>query len=338
MPITYGKRSKKWSNIFKATIETPFTVMSGNIYITSFEALQRFDTVLGIFSEDVSDKIQYIGKNMENHLVRLEDFCQELEREINYWDSECEQADIEEEDIAYLAYKREEIEEKLRHVRNLQRQAEEAAENFARCARRVSAIADERINEARGFLRQKIRELQGYNSVQLDIGEYNVESSIAGLFSSSVNFDAFDIKIEERIENAEGDWLKIKGSERTRFSLLFGKFAHERYQEKIREFESLNNRKERKNLQEQGDYGIEFPLKHPDGENVYYDYVDFTENTIIDYKSVKEGQSEEDVFKDKEIAKQRKRHIEAYEFNFGLTPTYRYETYQSTVNLYLKKK
>lgn len=150
--------------------------MSGKIHITSFEALGRLEAVLGIFAEDVTDKIQSVGRNMENQLAEIDNRCQELEREIGYWESEYEQADFEEDDIGYLVYKRQEAEEKLHQAQNLQRQAEEASENFARCARRVNLIADERINEARNFLRQKIKELQDYNAVQLESSNFAVSS------------------------------------------------------------------------------------------------------------------------------------------------------------------
>ena len=160
--------------------------MGRNIHITSFEALGRLEAVLGIFSGDVIDKIQSIGRNMESQLAEIEGCCQELEREIGYWESEYEQADYEEDDIGYLVYKRQEAEEKLRRAQNLQRQVEEASENFARCARRVNAIADERLNEARAFLRQNLKVLQELTAIQPEGNDFAVRSlSNATLLSNS---------------------------------------------------------------------------------------------------------------------------------------------------------
>ena len=107
--------------------------MSGKIYITSIDALGRLEEVLGIFSQDVTEKIQSVARNMESQLAEIEGCCQELEREIGHWESEYEQADHEEDDIGYLVYKRQAAEEKLRQTQDLQRKAEEASENFQEC-------------------------------------------------------------------------------------------------------------------------------------------------------------------------------------------------------------
>ena len=116
------------------------------------------------------------------------------------------------------------------------------------------------------------------------------------------------------------------GTVRSKFATDFGQFAHQRYQTKLREFEKLGGREEGK------DFGIEYCVKHPDGDNVYYDYVDFNYHVIIDYKSAKNGQTEDDLAQ--KYREQRERHIAAYRAKFGVTPTYRYETYSSMVNLY----
>lgn len=163
--------------------------MSANIHITSFELLRRLEAVIGIFSEDVTDKIQSVGQNTENYLASIENRCQELEREISYWESEYEQASNEENDTGYLAYKCQEAGEKLYRTRNLQKQAEEASENFARCARRVNAITDERMNNAKAFLRQKIKELQDYANVQPESNDFTVSLSSATLHSNSAADD-----------------------------------------------------------------------------------------------------------------------------------------------------
>lgn len=304
--------------------------MSGNIHITSFEALHYLAESFGVFSEDVRSKIQTVGRTMERQLSHIQDRCQQLEREVSYWENEYNNAD-EDDDTGYLSYKRQETEEKLYQLRNLQRQAEETSNNFARCARRVNQIADERISEARYFLSRKLKELQDYASLSLE--NPNVFGGASNFVEAATFSDATEDEINKRINEAEYIWSeKADGRERNHFSRLFGKFAHERYQEKVRNFEREIGRNEREKGESVGEFGIEFPLKHPDGKYVYLDYVDFVEHTIIDYKSGKRGQTESD--KAKEYATQRKRHIEAYKFNFGINPIYRYETYQSTINLY----
>jgi hypothetical protein len=144
--------------------------MSGNIYITSFDSLRRLDEALGAFSEDVANKIQTIGRQAERRFAEIVRRCEELESELRYLQSEYDSAD-EDDDTGYLSYKIQETEEKLRQALNLQRQAEEAIENYVRRARRVDAVANESVGEARNFLKQKLGELQEYSSVSLAGGD-----------------------------------------------------------------------------------------------------------------------------------------------------------------------
>lgn len=157
--------------------------MNGKIHVASIENLARLEAILGEFAEKTSETLDSFGRNVERRLEGLEEYCEQLERDAEYWDDQYETADDEEDDIGYLAYKRDEAQEKLQRARRTQRRVEESAENFARAARRVHAISSERLAEARAFLEHKIQELNEYTSFQL--ADSNLPSGIAQLFGAN---------------------------------------------------------------------------------------------------------------------------------------------------------
>jgi hypothetical protein len=129
-----------------------------------------------------------------------------------------------------------------------------------------------------------------------------------------------------RQKTAAEEWFDSRGRDRQEFALAFGQFGHERFAERIIERENMSGRK--RNVH----YGVEYELKLPDGTAVRYDYVDLEQHLIIDYKSAKPGQAEEQVAQ--RYREQRQRHIDAYVATFGVVPTYRYQTYPSSTALY----
>jgi hypothetical protein len=144
--------------------------MDGKIHVASIENLARLEAILGDFAEKTSETLDSFGRRVERRLEGLEEYCEQLEREAEYWDDRYETADDDEDDIGYLAYKRDEAQEKLARARRTQHRVNESAENFARAARRVSAISSERLAEARAFLEHKIEELNEYTAFQLNGG------------------------------------------------------------------------------------------------------------------------------------------------------------------------
>jgi hypothetical protein len=100
-----------------------------------------------------------------------------------------------------------------------------------------------------------------------------------------------EVQLKDQYREAHGVWRNIDGQDRKVFGIDFGQFAHERYQEDIIRQEELRGRSRN------SDYGIEYELGYPDGGAVRYDYVDFQNHTIFDFKPVKPEQTEADIAK-----------------------------------------
>ena len=136
-------------------------------------------------------------------------------------------------------------------------------------------------------------------------------------------------RLDKNQEDPEKVWNSANPKDKVDFGREFGQFAHERRGVEIRRQETLKGWVEGK------DYAIEYTLHHPDGNDVHYDYVDFKNHRIIDYKAQPSKESNEKLAKTYE--KQRTRHIEAYQARFGVTPTYEYLPYPSTKDMYKDK-
>jgi hypothetical protein len=318
--------------------------MSNKIQVESIEALSHLDLVLGKFCEDVSDRISSAQRVVANRLSWIEDNCQQLEQKAAYWEEQYYDADSEEDDVGYYAHKRDEAIEKLSQARNLQRQVMETAENLSSSIRRVKKIVDGgQLDEARSFIRQKADQLNNYVSIQQVTGLFEAAGISDFVISetSSVQDKTKVSKMLRQLEiiknEAKSEWLeKTEGSERTRFGLDFGQFAHKRYQAKIIEWENQCGRTQRSKENPNGEYGIEYHIESlTDNKSAYFDYVDFDWNVIIDYKSAKEGQTLGEV--EKKNKKQKEKHIRIYKEHFGITPKYYYETYPSTKDMYNNK-
>jgi hypothetical protein len=167
--IIYTEKRRRRSAFSKAVIDNARRggFIDKKIHITSVEVLQRLDSALGKFSEDIQEKIEAAQRVCESQLAWIDERCRQLERELRHWEEEYDSADDDEDDTGYLAYKRDETAENLARARQLQRQVEETYENLARRCRKISAITDGRLSEARAFLRQKGEELRNYAAVAL---------------------------------------------------------------------------------------------------------------------------------------------------------------------------
>ena len=139
------------------------------------------------------------------------------------------------------------------------------------------------------------------------------------------DFDAEETSYSDEQDLAEEEWQDSGGSVRTRFGLDFGEFAHWRSEDDIVKWETARGR--RRNV----DYGVEYTIRSDD-EIVRYDYVDLVNHIIVDFKSARAGESEEDVAQ--KYSDQCERHKAAYAAKFGVTPDYQYIVYPSTADLF----
>jgi hypothetical protein len=112
---------------------------------------------------------------------------------------------------------------------------------------------------------------------------------------------------------------------RSAFARQVGATEHGDWQHDIRRQEAAAGRREAR------DYGIEYVVKHPDGGNVRYDYVDLKGHQIVDRKPIHKGETVGDV--SNRYAEQRGRHVEAYEARFQARPEYSYSFYPSTKDM-----
>jgi len=307
--------------------------MEEYLHVISFERLQDLETALGKFSAEVSERIRSARRTVGANIDSFEEHCRHLDRNLRYWQDLYESAD-EDDDLGYLAYRCDQAAERLVRARSVKTGIEELGQQFFRRSGSVNVIAEERLISARSFLRQKIDELNTYVNVA------GLEALDGGAPSTGPFTAAEVSNIQAALKQSEIDEIEAKKvfeenpAERTGFGLLFGQFAHERVQEKFRECERRIGRKERKSGETEGDFGIEFQINYPVKNSPRYDYVDFALDVIIDYKSARRGETEEEIAKKKRNSDQRRTHIRAYKKKFGVEPVYRYMTYQSVVNMF----
>lgn len=113
---------------------------------------------------------------------------------------------------------------------------------------------------------------------------------------------------------------------------VMGAAEHKQWQAEVRRQESAAGRRERHGDGDgDGDYGIEYEVKHPDGGNVRYDYVDFKSHAIVDRKPAHRDDTVLDVAR--RYRTQRTRHVEAYRARYRAEPTYDYALYPSPSEL-----
>ena len=180
--------------------------MSRKLHVNSIEALQHLEKILGMFAGKTSETLDTIDRDMRRKLDWLEDRCRDLRAEAIRWEEAYESADPDEDDIDYLAYKRDEAIAKMQQARRMQKRVETSHADYERCARRVGEISSERLAAARVFLRQKIAELQNYVGFQISAG--NLSSGGIG----NAIFDVMENLVEANlrtIENAVDNLLNI---------------------------------------------------------------------------------------------------------------------------------
>lgn len=320
--------------------------MSKKIHLESIEALPQFDAALKKFCTDVSERLDSAERIMEARQEWIEECCNNYERQVSYWEEQYYNADDEYDDVSYLAYKRDEAIEKLSHARRLQSYVGEVSDNLGWAIRRVKDIVDGgQLAEASSFIREKVEKLESYTNLKVGgitdfPNSFSTESGpIANLITENtdklmkdLDTVAFDDETTERLIRES---VEVGGISNIR--TLFGSIAaHPRWEEKIKNFDELRGRTCRDQNHPNGEFGIEYRLEYSEGE-VRYDYVDFEEHVIIDLKPIRAGQTVKDIEKNSKYREEKRRHIKAYEENFGVTPRYEYDTYLSTKDVDLKE-
>lgn len=112
-----------------------------------------------------------------------------------------------------------------------------------------------------------------------------------------------------RRENEALEMFRSDGRARTEFSQEWGQEDHRRWMEERRREEIEKGRVEGR------DFGVDVHLRHPDGNSVQLDYVDYKLDVIVDRKPMSSAGSADELAGVYE--NQRKRHTEAYEHHTG---------------------
>jgi len=194
--------------------------MDSKIYVGSIETLEALERLLSSFAASTTDAIEAFGRESQRRIDIIDEYCADCQRSLDRWDAEYESADDEEDDIEYLAFKRDEAQEKLAQAQHWQRRIEESNENFVRSARRVMAISTGRLMEAQSFLRRKTGELYDYTEYNLDNGAVGYAGSHGktGMVSDSVHrsLEETVATVENRLDDFEKialpqgfSWVKI---------------------------------------------------------------------------------------------------------------------------------
>lgn len=141
--------------------------------------------------------------------------------------------------------------------------------------------------------------------------------------------DAEQAELDRRHAEALEEW-RDNPRARTAFAVQVGQVEHADWQGELRRIEAAAGRTERRH-DGTGEFGIEYPLDHPDGGKVRYDYVDFEAHQIVDRKPLRRGEGVNEVAR--RYADQSRRHVEAYHARFGANPDYHYSFYPSVADL-----
>jgi hypothetical protein len=142
--------------------------MSRGVNVISFRTLEELDLALARFASESEAALQSIGPEINRKLELLRARREQCEHEVEYWQQAYDDADPEEDDISYISYRLAEAADRLANVSHWQSRVDESHEAYAREGRRfVETVIDE-CPKARGFVRQKLSELQEYISLKPD--------------------------------------------------------------------------------------------------------------------------------------------------------------------------
>lgn len=201
------------------------------------------------FAQRIPDTLEAVESTIWRSIDEIEEFCQTLEMNLRQWESEYEMADDEVDDVSYIAFKRDEAEERLAEARRQQQRVSEAAHKLSGCVRNSRHLAVGQIPEARSFVKKKAADLIDYFNVQ---PPFEVSSTGSDLSSASiggvvtVGNSATDLSSDgvKRIKLPAGfRWLAIADISKREIDELpskedFIKVPYDKVQQGLRTFES----------------------------------------------------------------------------------------------------
>jgi len=138
--------------------------------------------------------------------------------------------------------------------------------------------------------------------------------------------DPYSREADRRTAEGESAFRK-DGTARREFSHVAGTEEHVKWTRDKRQGEIAAGWVERV------DFDVEKVLAHPDGGQVRLDFVDYRRDVIVDHKPLRIGETDEQLAA--RYAKQRTRHIEAYEHATSRkVASYEYVTYSSPRDIF----
>lgn len=154
--------------------------MVENASVGSVDVLTSLESALARTASVVRDSIASISSEARRQLDILSDRCRELQREVDYWQRELDDAD-DDTDTGRISQKLEETQERLGKARYWLTRAEDAYHNFAKHEPRMMELATERTAAARDLLMKSAEDLRRYLALQPD-GESGIGATmLAGL-------------------------------------------------------------------------------------------------------------------------------------------------------------
>lgn len=155
--------------------------MSRQIKVTSFRALEELEVAIGRFSSRSIEALEEAERQITRKRDLLDQIVNERKRSVAYWRQEYDSADPDEDDVSSISHHLEEAEDALGEAKRWQRRIEDSYNAYSRKARDGAHLCTEHTLKARAFLKQKIKELYEYVSLQPDsINEGIVGDGISG--------------------------------------------------------------------------------------------------------------------------------------------------------------
>jgi hypothetical protein len=188
--------------------------MSSSVNIASFRALEELEISLGRFSHTTRETVSTAQRQIDNQTQALEEIVTARRRAVERWQETYDAADDEDDDTAYILRQLHEAEEKYNEARNWQRRVDAVCGDFARRATEATYLADEHADQARLFLKDRLRELYEYVGLKSSshVGSQNV--GLAAPVNSAVGSNSADGSIEvsdlAALSLPKGfDWIRI---------------------------------------------------------------------------------------------------------------------------------
>lgn len=139
--------------------------MSATVNVTSFRALEELEIAVARFSGRARECISTALRQIEVQIEALDDIATIRRRELEEWQDAYEIAD-DEDDSDYVLRRLQEAEEKYNDACRWQRRVAEVCADFTRRANEAAYVVDEHSDQARLFLKARLRELHEYAALK----------------------------------------------------------------------------------------------------------------------------------------------------------------------------